>query len=142
MNNLEDQQALRDLMARYIDAVNRYDEAAWINTWAQDSTWNLMGNPVEGRDNILGLWQQMMKTFEFAIMMPSSSLFEVTGDTASGHWYLHEYTRDLEGNATTILSRYMDTYVREDGQWLYQSRAYNFIYNGPPDLSGGFTRPE
>lgn len=142
MSNLEDQQALRDLMARYIDAVNRYDEDAWVATWAPDAVWNLLGNPISGRDNILALWRQMMQTFEFAIMMPSSSLFEVDGDTATGHWYLHEYTRDLEGKASTILSRYLDTYVRRDGQWLYQSREYNFIYNGPPDLSGDFTRPQ
>lgn len=141
MSTLEDELALRNLMARYIDAVNRYDEAAWAATWAQDSVWNLLGNPVEGRDNILALWRQMMQTFEFAIMMPSSSLFEINGDTASGHWYLHEYTRDLEGTATTVLSRYLDTYVKQDGEWLYQSREYNFIYNGPPDLSGAFTRP-
>lgn len=142
MSNLDDRQALTDLMARYIDAVNRYDEQAWIATWSDDAVWNLLGNPIEGKDAILGLWQQMMQTFEFAIMMPSSSLFEISGDTAKGHWYLHEYTRDLEGNASTILSRYLDTYVRKDGQWLYQSREYNFIYNGAPDLTGDFTRPQ
>ena len=141
MSTLDEELALRNLMARYIDAVNRYDEPAWAATWAENSVWNLLGNPVEGRDNILALWRQMMQTFEFAIMMPSSSLFEIDGDTARGHWYLHEYTRDLEGTATTVLSRYLDTYVKQDGEWLYQSREYNFIYNGPPDLSGAFTRP-
>jgi hypothetical protein len=81
----------------------------------------------------------MMSSFEFALMLPSSCLFEVSGDTASGHWYLHEYTRDPEGNASTVLSRYVDTYVKQDGQWLYKSRDYGFIYNGPADLSGNYT---
>ena len=142
MNNLDDEQALRNLMARYVDAVNRYDADAWAATWAEDGVWNLLGAPVSGRDNILGLWQQMMASFEFALMMPNSCLFEVSGDTASGHWYLHEYSRDKEGNASTILSRYVDTYVKQDGQWLYKTRDYGFIYNGPADLSGSFTRPE
>ncbi len=140
MNPIEDELALRDLMARYVDAVNRYDAEAWIQTWAEDGVWNLLGNPVEGRDSILGLWQQMMATFEFALLLPSSCLFEVDGDSASGHWYLHEYSRDLEGNRSTILSRYDDTYVRRDGRWLFKSRDYGFIYNGAPDLSGDFTR--
>ena len=139
MHNLEDELALANLMARYVDAVNRRDEAAWSATWAEDGVWNLLGNPVEGRANIVGLWQQMMAGFEFAVMLPSSSLFEIDGDTASGHWYLHEYTRDLEGTASTILSRYLDTYVKRDGQWLFQSREYAFIYNGPADLSGTYT---
>lgn len=141
MSTLEDENALRNLMARYVDAVNRYDGDAWIATWAEDGCWNLMGSPVTGRDAIRALWEQMMASFEFAIMFPNSSLFEIDGDSASGHWYLHEYGRDHDGKATTILSRYRDTYVKVDGEWLYASRAYDFIYNGPPDLSGAFERP-
>jgi len=139
MNALEDELALRNLMGRYADAVNRRDADAWVATWAADGVWNLLGNPVSGRDNILALWQQMMGSFEFALMLPSSCLFNVEGDTASGHWYLHEYTRDLQGNASTVLSRYLDTYIRQGGQWLFQSRHYSFIYNGPADLSGSYT---
>lgn len=141
MSKIEDELALQNLMARYVDAVNRSDAEAWIATWAEDAQWNLLGSPVDGRDNILALWQQMMASFEFAIMLPSTCLFDIQGDKASGHWYLHEHTRDLEGNATTILSRYLDTYTKQDGQWLYQSRHYNFIYNGAPDLSGSYTAP-
>ena len=139
MISIEDDLQLRNLMARYTDAVMRRDVEAWTATWAEDATWNLLGNPVTGRDNIVGLWQTMMQGFEFAALMPSSSLFEVDGDSASGHWYLHEYTRTVEGETATILSRYLDTYVRQDGQWLYQTREYNFIYNGPADLSGAYT---
>ncbi len=141
MSNVEDELALRDLMARYVDAVNRYDEQAWIATWAEDGVWDLLGTPVEGRDAILGMWQQMMATFEYALLFPNSCHFEFEGDSAAGHWYLHEYTRDGEGNASAILSRYNDTYVRQQGQWLFKRRAYQFIYNGPPDFSGAFTRP-
>ncbi len=140
MTQLDDELALRNLMARYVDAVNRYDGDAWVKTWAQDSSWNLLGNPVEGRDNIYALWQQMMASFEFVLMLPSSCLFDIDGYTASGHWYLHEYSRDTEGKGSIILSRYVDTYVKEDGKWLYKTRDYGFIYNGPPDMSGAFTR--
>ena len=142
MSDLEDDIALRNLMATYTDAVNRFDADQWISTWADDASWNLLGNPVEGKDNILGLWLQMMNSFEFALMIPSTCKFDIDGDTASGHWYLHEYSRDKEGNCTTILSRYLDEYIKIDGQWKFKSRVYNFIYNGPADLSGNFTRPE
>jgi ketosteroid isomerase-like protein len=138
MTIVEDELALGNLMGKYVDAVNRRDGATWSTTWAEDARWNLMGTDVVGRDNIVALWQQMMTSFEFAIMMPSSSLFQIDGDTASGHWYLQEFTRDLEGNSATILSRYLDTYQRVDGQWLYQSRDYSFIYHGAADLSGNY----
>lgn len=139
MNKIEDELALRALMARYVDAVQRSDAQAWGDTWAVAGVWNLLGTPVTGRDNIVQLWQQMMAGFEFAIMMPSSCLFDINADTASGHWYLTEYTRDLDGNGSTVLSRYLDSYVKEDGQWRYQSREYGFIYHGAPDLSGNYT---
>ena len=139
LNNLQDELALRGLMARYVDAVNRSAAAAWAATWAEAGVRSLLGTAVSGRDNILGLWQQMMSGFEFAIMLPSSCLFDIQDTRASGHWYLHEYTRDLEGNASTILSRYLDTYIKRDGQWLYQSREYSIIYHGAPDLSGSYS---
>ena len=78
---------------------------------------------------------------EFALMLPGTSLCDVDGDTASGHWYMQELTRDLEGIAMVAVSRYQDSYCKQGGEWLYQSRQLDFIYQGPPDLSGNFTRP-
>ena len=77
MHSISDQLALQNLMARYTDAVNRVDAEAWIATWAEDAIWNLLGNPVSGKDDILALWKQMMSSFEFALMLPSSCLFDI-----------------------------------------------------------------
>ncbi len=139
MSDQTTEQALEKLMARYVDAANRRDGDSWASTWAPDGCWNLMGMEVSGRDNILGLWQQVVAGFEFAILMPSSHAFDIQGDTATGHWYLQEFTRDLQGEKMCALSRYLDEYARVDGEWLYQSRRYDFIYRGPADLSGEYT---
>ena len=141
MNSVEDELALRNLMGRYVDAVFRSDAEAWAATWAEDARWNVVGTDVIGRDNIVGLWQELMTTFEFALMLPSSSQFEVNGDQASGHYYLQEFTRDQAGKSSTLISRYIDTYSRVGGDWLYQSRQYEIIYNGPADLSGTYIPP-
>ena len=141
MSSIEDEIGLRNLMARYVDAVNRCDADAWISTWAQDGEWDLLGNAVTGRDNILAQWQLLMASFEFALLLPSSCLFEVAGATATGHWYLHEYNRDLQGTRSTMLSRYDDSYVKVNGEWLFQTRRYSLLYHGAPDLSGAYFRP-
>lgn len=138
MSTLEDELALNKLMARYVDAANRRDGAAWSSTWAEDGRWLLMGMEITGRENILGLWQQVLEGFEFAILMPASGHFDIDGDTASGHWYLQEFTRDLQGEALAALSRYNDSYVKVNGQWLFASREYSFLYRGPADLSGEY----
>ena len=139
MSTLETELALRDLMASYVDAVNRRDAQAWGNTWDENASWNLMGSSVQGREHIVALWQQLMAGFEFALMLPSTSLFEIDGNRASGHWYLQEFTRDLDGKATTLLSRYADNYRLQDGRWFYQSRDYQVLYHGDADLSGAYT---
>ena len=139
MSTLEDELALNKLMARYVDAANRRDGAAWSSTWAEDGRWLLMGMEISGRENILGLWQQVLEGFEFALLMPASGHFDIDGDTATGHWYLQEFTRDLQGEALAALSRYNDSYVKVKGQWLFASREYSFLYRGPADLSGEYT---
>lgn len=133
-----DQLALRDLMAKYCDAVNRGDGESWIATWAPDASWNLLGTLVNGREQILELWQQMMAGFEFVVMMPSSCQFHIDGDTASGHWYLQEFSRAQDGAGNTLLSRYTDRYTKHNDQWLFSHRDYVFIYNGAADLSGNY----
>ena len=138
---LEAEIALRNLMSRYVDAVHRLDAAAWAATWSEDACWNLLGTDVNGKASIVALWQQMMGGFEFALIARWSCRFGIYGDTASGHWYLQEITRDREGKSSNIISRYLDTYCRRDGQWLYQSRRYSFIYHGTEDLAGSYTAP-
>ena len=39
MNDSADELAIRGLIARYCDAVNRYDSDAWAGTWANDGRW-------------------------------------------------------------------------------------------------------
>ncbi len=129
MTTTNDDLALRNLMATYVDAVIKRDASSWGATWAENAEWNLLGNLVTGRDNIVGLWQQIMSGFELAIMQPSISQFVVLGDTATGYWYLQEFTKDFEGNTATLYSRYNDTYVKIDGQWLYQSRQYEILHH-------------
>jgi uncharacterized protein (TIGR02246 family) len=136
---LVDEFALRNLMATYVDAANRRDGAAWSGTWAEDGVWSIMGMDITGRDNIHALWTQVLEGFDFALLIPSSGQFEIDGDTATGHWYLQEHTRTISGDVSTMISRYLDQYCRVDGQWLYQSRAYNVLYSGPADLSGQYT---
>ena len=109
MNPIEDELALRNLMGRNTDAVNRRDADAWIATWAEDGVWNLLGTPVSGRDNILALWLQMMGGVRFACRLPSYGVCEISADSASGQWYLHEYTRDHKGKAGTRGGSYLET---------------------------------
>jgi len=132
-NTPEDNLALRDLMAKYTDAVNQRDADSWINCWAEDADWDLLGSKAKDRKEILELWQQMMAGFESVTMLPSSSHFSIDGENASGHWYLQEFSLDKQGKRLTLISRYEDQYRKLDGQWLFQSRRYQIM----DQLEGG-----
>jgi ketosteroid isomerase-like protein len=43
--SVEDELAIRALVARYADAVCRRDPDAWAATWAEDCKWDLGGGP-------------------------------------------------------------------------------------------------
>jgi len=138
MSNPADELAIRDLNARYIDAVNRYNKEDWAANWSESATWNLMGMEVAGRDAIVELWTGAMSGFEFAIMMLNSGTIDVDGDTASGRWYVTEHLKPVEGDPNITLGVYDDEYAREDGRWVFARRHYNVIYQGPADYSGNY----
>jgi len=144
MSGNADELAIRNLAARYIDAVNRYHQDDWSATWSETASWNLLGMEVEGRDNIVQLWVGAMSTFDFALMMLNSGTIEVDGDTATGRWYVTEHIKPKEGETNITLGVYDDSYCREEGQWLFARRHYNVMYQGAADYSGNYTpyRPD
>ena len=137
MSNPADELAIRQLVAAYIDAVNRYNGEDWIATWAEDANWDLMGMKVEGRDAIYQLWQGAMASFEFAIMMLNSGTVHIDGDSATGRWYVTEHIKPKEGDSNLTLGVYDDEYTKRDGQWLFLDRRYHVLYQGPADYSVG-----
>ncbi len=133
-----DELAIRDLNARYIDAVNRFNAEDWIATWSPTATWDLMGHVVEGGEAILATWQGAMGGFDMVVMMLNSGTIQVSGEQATGRWYITEHLVPGEGDANMTLGVYNDEYALEEGRWVFTRRTYQVIYQGPPDLSGNY----
>lgn len=137
-NPVEDELAIRDLCARYIDAVNRKNGDDWQVTWAENASWFLLGQEVTGRDNILAFWLDTMNLFDFVVMAQNSLTLEVNGDRATGRCYITEYLSMKGAEPGTTQGVYDDTFVKEDGEWRIDSRNYHILYQGPADLSGQY----
>jgi len=136
----DDYVALRQVAERYVDAVNRFDAAAWAATWAPDGEWNI-GQVIKGRDEVLKVWKQAMGGIPNVYMHVYSGVIDdVTGDTASGRWYLGEFLNLADGSRSMNSICYFDTYVRIDGQWYIKTRRFSALYRGPADLSGEFMK--
>ena len=131
---LADELEIRSLVARYADAVNTRDEAAWAATWAADGVWELMGRAFEGRDAVVATWRGAMSTFEFVFQQVHSGFVELDGDAATGRWAMTELGRTAAGEPTLLLARYADEYVRGSEGWRFARRALSVVYHGAPTL--------
>jgi uncharacterized protein (TIGR02246 family) len=129
--------AIRQLVERYADAVNRRDEADWAACWAGDAEWDLSGRKVQGRESIVGLWRGAMSNFPWVVQLVLQGAVErATGERTSGRWYLVELMSTNDGKRQMGLGVYRDSYVKVDGAWRFARRRYDLMYSGPPDLTG------
>lgn len=133
---LVDELAVRNLVARYSDAVNRRDAATWGPTWTEKAEWSLMGSSTVGRDEIVALWEKLMSGFPFVMQLVHSGTVELSGDSGEGCWYLTEISRGPDGTPNAAIGVYHDRYLRENGAWCFARRRFDILYNGPADLSG------
>ena len=122
--------ALRQLLARYSDAVIRNDADAWIATWADDGRWSMApGTWIEGREAILATWVAAMKGFNWVVHTPGVCVFEVIehDGVATGRVTVDERFDRKKGGTGGILATYTDSYRRVTGNWLFVSRELKII---------------
>lgn len=136
IQTLRDELSIRELVARYSDAVGRRDEKAWSETWVEDAVWNVGPNRAEGRESIVETWSTLMNLFRFVMQLPQSGVVTLDGDAAEGTWHVLELGWPAEGDATCTLGIYRDRYRRTPAGWRFAERSFHFVYTGPPDLSG------
>lgn len=146
LHALQSELAVRNLVARYSDAVNRRDEAAWANTWAEDGVWCIVGMQARGRAEVVALWNKLMQGFPLVVQMPGECIVQVQGASAQCRAYLTESIKQPDGSALLSLGVYHDT-IRccADGQWRFARREFHAMYSGPPNLSApaaGYAPPQ
>lgn len=130
-----DELAIRDLVARYAQAVTHRDEAAWGATWAKDGEWSVMGREAKGREAAVALWNELMGSLSFIVQMATTGNIQLAGDRATGGWTVTEHGKFGNGSPLFTIGLYDDVYVRSPEGWCFQSRAFRPLYAGPPDLS-------
>ena len=136
IQELRDELAIRDLVARYSEAVDRRDEKASAETWAEDGIWNVGPSHATGREAVVKTWSGLMELFRFVTQMPQSGFIELDGNHARGTWQVMELGGPHQGDPSCTLGVYDDRYRRTDAGWRFAERSFHFVYMGPPDLSG------
>src|SRR5258708_40051002 len=83
---VEDELSIRNLVARYTEAVNQRDLAAFRQLWTDDAVWEI-GPPLQSRadgiDEIVALLRRLLQAANYFMHMTRSGVMEIRGDRAT-----------------------------------------------------------
>jgi uncharacterized protein (TIGR02246 family) len=130
--------AVRQLHARYIDALWRKDTAAFVGCFTVDAQWKVAGLQASGRVQIGNQFEKLMAPSERVVMFVGMPLIDIEHDKASSRVHVTEYVKRRDGSAMRTIGIYYDRYLCEDGCWLFQQRHFDLCYRGAPDFSAAF----
>jgi uncharacterized protein (TIGR02246 family) len=130
--------AIRDLTARFTDAVNRRASADLAGLFTSDGEWHVPGVPtVVGQPAIAAQLDALLANFGKLIQLTHSGHVDVAGgDQATAVWYLTESAQDSAGASFAFTGVYTDRLVKTEHGWRFQQRRFDFLYRGRTDLAG------
>ncbi len=126
---------IRQLHARFADAVWRKDTEAYAQCFAEDAEWKIATMHIRGRAEIAGTFGKLMAACARVQMITGTPLLELGQGTASGRLQITELAKMADGSSAMTLGVYYDRYVEHAGRWLFQWRHFGLHYRGPADLS-------
>jgi len=134
---------IRQLHARYIDAVWRKDYTAFADCFAHDCEWRIAGTIVLGREAAVTFIGRMFDDFKSIFVQLSTPILKVGDAQASGRTYFTARNILKDGKPFAPMGMYYERFVREGDAWRFKWRLFQTHYAGPPDLSGTYnTNPD
>ena len=127
---VEDELSIRNLAARYTDAVNERDIGAFRELWTDDAVWEI-GPPLqsraEGVDEIVALLSRLLQAEKYFMQMTHSGVIEIKGDRATARFVERERGRG-ESSYYDSLAVYEDLLMREADGWRFAKRFYQYRF--------------
>ena len=125
---------VRQLYARYADAVWRADRAAFEDCFADDAVWKISGQVIEGRGACGAFFAKAIALSLRVTFWPGPPALHVADGIVTGRLQATELIRRADGGIRT-LGIYYDRYVENGGIWRLSWHHFDMLYFGAPDLS-------
>ena len=143
-----DEMAVRQLVARYCDAVARFDADLYGRLWTVDAVWETDRNDIVGRDAVLATYTKLRARYALCIQQVLSGFVEDGGPddppgALRGTWQIREVERTLDGEGIELYGIYRDVCVERPDGWQFARRRFDALYRGPVAVPGKVfgTRP-
>ncbi len=120
---LADIEEIKQLKARYALACDdNYDPDGIADLFTEDAVWDggFMGR-AETKEGIREFFRNASNVVAFAVHGVSNPLIDVTGDRATGRWYLHQ-PMVVHGQEACfwLCAQYEDLYARTEQGWRFE----------------------
>lgn len=129
---------IRQLQARYADAVWRKDYTAFGDCFAEDAEWRIAGEVWQGRKACVDLLATFMDRFDRVRMTLQTPIIHIDNGVVTGRTDVIEHNILKDGQRNITIGNYYDRFVQEGGLWRFSWHYYQLYYLGPPDMSGQF----
>jgi ketosteroid isomerase-like protein len=129
---------IRQLHARYTDAVFRHDYAAFADCFMPEGEWRISGMVLKGREEIQSTIARILANFDRVLISFGTPILEVGDGSATGRTYVTEKCAWKNGERSTSIGRYYERFVADGKRWRFAWRLFQLHYRGPADLTGTF----
>ncbi len=135
------QAGIRDLHARYTDAVWRKDYDAFAGCFTPEGEWRISGRVFRGRQEIRDAIAIILDKFIRVLISFRNPILSVGDGVASGRTYIDERCAWANGNTNISVGLYYEHFVKNGERWLFDWRLFQMHYRGDPDMTGSFFDP-
>ncbi len=132
MQDLIDQNEIRELIYRYCRSIDRCDKQALRSFYHPDAIEKhgvFNGNALEFCDFVI----EALSSMERCMHCVSNIIINIDGDTANAESYVVGYhfvkKEDDSIHEMVIAGRYLDQLQRRDGEWKFSERLYVMDWN-------------
>jgi hypothetical protein len=132
---IEAEYGIRQLHARFIDAVWRKDAEAFGDCFSQAGEWKIAGMHIKGRADIAAKFALLLGACAKVQIIAATPLLDFGHGGISGRVSVTELAKMADGSSAMTLGIYYDRYVEEAGLWRFSWRHWGLHYRGPIDLS-------
>lgn len=129
---------IRQLHARYVDAVWRRDYQAFADCFCEDAEWRIAGQVHRGRPEIVAFLERAMRNFDRVFMTFGTPVIELGEGTANARTYVTERSGFKTGRPGSTIGLYYERLVDDGARWRRAWALYQLHYMGPADLNGSF----
>jgi uncharacterized protein (TIGR02246 family) len=131
-------EAIRDLHARYTDAVWRKDFSAFGQCFTPSAQWRIGGLDLRGRPQIEAAIEKILGNFRRVLITFQAPIVHVADDDVTARTYIQEQVARVDGTMNICIGRYYERFMFDEGRWRFSWRLFQRHYSGPPDFSGEF----